>query len=87
MISYRIGLRWCNEKDLIQGKGRIICGNSLCERNGDLTAYEVNMTYTEKEENKNALVKVYLCDKCGKRLKKMHKIRKKIEKKRLKTKS
>ncbi len=42
------------------------------------------MSYVEKEENKNALVKLYLCKKCGKRLKKMYKIRRKKEKKQIK---
>ena len=38
------------------------------------------MNYVEKDENKNALVKVYLCKKCCKRLKKMYKIKRKNEK-------
>jgi protein FRA10AC1 len=84
---YRIGLRWCNKKDILSGKGKKICGNSSCEKIENLTAYEVNMNYVEKDEHKNALVKVYLCKKCGKRLKKMHKIRRKNEKQEKKEKS
>ena len=30
------------------------------------------MSYTEDDESKNALVKVYLCGKCGEKLNKMY---------------
>jgi hypothetical protein len=42
--------------------------------------YEVNMSYSEDEENKNALVKVYLCAKCGRKLNKMYSYLKKKRK-------
>jgi protein FRA10AC1 len=67
----------------MEGKGKTICGNSSCEKNQELTAYEVNMNYVEKDEQKNALVKVYLCRRCGKRLRKINKIRRKKEKKKI----
>ena len=38
------------------------------------------MSYSEDEENKNALVKVYLCDKCGRKLNKMYSYLKKKRK-------
>lgn len=66
-------MRWCNEKDLIEGKGLKYCGNSECEKIDNLLPYEVNMSYHEEGENKNALVKVFLCKKCGRRLNKSYK--------------
>lgn len=66
-------MRWCNEKDLLEGKGLKLCGNSECHKSKDLIPYEVNMSYFEEGENKNALVKVFLCKKCGKKLKKSYK--------------
>jgi protein FRA10AC1 len=71
--NFRIGLRWCNESDLIGGKGIKICGNVSCIKTLELTPFEVNMAYREDNEDKNALVKVYLCVKCGKKLNKSYK--------------
>ena len=69
----RIGLRWCNEDDILKGKGLYTCGNANCNIKNDLNPYEVNMAYVEEGENKNALVKNYLCKECGKKLNKMYK--------------
>ena len=66
----KIGLRWCFESDILKGKGYTICGNISCERTKHLKPFEVNMKYKEHNETKNALVKVYLCRNCGKKLKK-----------------
>ena len=66
----KIGLRWCFESDILKGKGYTICGNISCERTKHLKPFEVNMKYKEHNETKNALVKVYLCRHCGKKLKK-----------------
>ena len=66
----KIGLRWCFESDVLKGKGYTICGNISCERTKHLKPFEVNMKYKEHNETKNALVKVYLCRHCGKKLKK-----------------
>ncbi len=54
------------EKDILSGKGKIICGNKHCNvDNEPLHSYEVNMTYSENENGSNvtkqALVKVNLC--------------------------
>jgi protein FRA10AC1 len=73
-------LRWCNEDDLLKGKGIKICGNSNCERDEDLNPYEVSMNYIEQGDNKSALVKVYLCTMCGEKLNKMYKYLKKKRK-------
>jgi hypothetical protein len=74
-------LRWCNEYDLSSGKGSIICGNTDCKREKELKPFEVNMNYVEKQEEKSALVTLYLCKKCGKRLSKMYRVIKRMEKK------
>ena len=66
----KIGLRWCFESDILKGKGYTICGNISCERTKHLKPFEVNMKYKEHNETKNALVKVYLCRHCGKKIKK-----------------
>ena len=66
----KIGLRWCFESDILKGKGYTICGNISCERTKHLKPFEVNMKYKEHNETKNAVVKVYLCRHCGKKLKK-----------------
>jgi protein FRA10AC1 len=64
----------------LSGKGYKICGNSLCSVMMELNPYEVNMKYEEHDEIKNALVKIYLCDKCGGKLNKMYKYLKKKRK-------
>uniref|UniRef100_A0A6N2L5Q9 Protein FRA10AC1 n=1 Tax=Salix viminalis TaxID=40686 RepID=A0A6N2L5Q9_SALVM len=64
----KIGLRWRTEKEVISGKGQFICGNKHCD---------VNFSYFEAGENKQALVKLILCDRCAEKL--HHKRRKEKE--------
>jgi protein FRA10AC1 len=66
--KYRIGLRWCNEQDIIKGKGIKLCGNTICDNSNTLDPYEVTMRYKEHGEEKIALVKVYLCMDCAEKL-------------------
>lgn len=81
----KIGLRWCTEKDIIEGKGYKICGNTSCNRTKKLKPFEVNMQYKQENthEIKNALVKLYLCRHCAKKLKKMNDYKKEFQKKQL----
>lgn len=72
----KLGLSWCTEDHILKGKGYKICANISCDKTKHLKAYEVNMKYTEKNEIKNALVKVYLCHKCGNKLNKVYIYRK-----------
>jgi len=37
----RFGIRWCNEKDVLTGKGVKYCANSKCDNMGSLTSFEV----------------------------------------------
>ena len=64
----KIAMRWRTEKEVCDGKGQFICGNKHCSKNEDLTSWEVNFSYFECNEHKNALVKLRLCPKCSKKL-------------------
>eukprot|EP00249_Psilotum_nudum_P014456 c24833_g1_i5 orf=269-1105(+) len=64
----KIGLRWRAEKEVISGKGQFICGNKKCDERGDLSSYEVNFSYREAGEIKQALVKLRICPKCATKL-------------------
>mmetsp|Transcript_26306 Transcript_26306/g.36668 ORF Transcript_26306/g.36668 Transcript_26306/m.36668 type:complete len:108 (+) Transcript_26306:227-550(+) len=63
-----IGLRWRSRKDVISGKGKVVCANEVCKAVGFLRSYEVPFTYMEKSKQKKALVKIKLCKTCGKRM-------------------
>ncbi|XP_050260344.1 uncharacterized protein LOC126705385 isoform X3 [Quercus robur] len=64
----KIGLRWRAEKEVISGKGQFICGNKHCDEKDDLASYEVNFSYSEAGENKQALVKLVTCERCADKL-------------------
>ncbi|XXG48556.1 hypothetical protein AAC387_Pa02g2970 [Persea americana] len=64
----KIGLRWRTEKEVISGKGQFICGNRKCNETDGLASYEVNFSYFEAGENKQALVKLVACKGCAEKL-------------------
>jgi len=64
----KIGLRWRTEKEVISGKGQFICGNRHCDEKHGLGSYEVNFSYVEAEEQKQALVKLVACKRCAEKL-------------------
>ncbi|XP_015881703.2 uncharacterized protein LOC107417609 [Ziziphus jujuba] len=66
--SGKIGLRWRTEKEVISGKGQFICGNKHCNEKDGLASYEVNFSYFEAGENKQALVKLVACERCAEKL-------------------
>ncbi|XP_023004638.1 protein FRA10AC1 isoform X1 [Cucurbita maxima] len=66
--SGKIGLRWRVEKEVMSGKGQFICGNKHCDEKDGLASYEVNFSYFEAGENKQALVKLVTCERCSKKL-------------------
>ncbi|KAK3423037.1 hypothetical protein EUGRSUZ_G03378 [Eucalyptus grandis] len=66
--SGKIGLRWRTEKEVISGKGQFICGNKHCDGTDGLASYEVNFSYFEAGENKQALVKLVTCERCADKL-------------------
>ncbi|KAK4786831.1 hypothetical protein SAY86_010664 [Trapa natans] len=63
--SGKIGLRWRTEKEVISGKGQFICGNKNCGESDNLGGYEVNFSYFEAGESKQALVKLVACERCA----------------------
>ncbi|XP_077210307.1 folate-sensitive fragile site protein [Tasmannia lanceolata] len=66
--SGKIGLRWRTENEVMSGKGQFICGNKQCNEKDDLASYEVNFSYFEAGENKQALVKLVACRRCAEKL-------------------
>lgn len=71
MTAYKkgkIGLRWRTEKEVISGKGQFVCGNKKCNENNGLGSYEVNFSYVEAGEQKQALVKLVACKRCAEKL-------------------
>ncbi|KAM2815433.1 hypothetical protein COP1_039798 [Malus domestica] len=66
--SGKIGLRWRTEKEVVSGKGQFICGNKHCDVKDGLASYEVNFSYFEAGENKQALVKLVTCQRCSEKL-------------------
>lgn len=61
----KIAMRWRTEQEVIAGKGQFSCGDRHCKDNTGLRTWEVNFAYFEKDEKKNALVKLRLCPKCS----------------------
>lgn len=66
--SGKIGLRWRTEKEVVSGKGQFICGNKHCDEKDGLASYEVNFSYFEAGEHKQALVKLVACERCALKL-------------------
>ncbi|XP_010695220.2 uncharacterized protein LOC104907891 [Beta vulgaris subsp. vulgaris] len=66
--SGKIGLRWRTEKEVISGKGQFICGNKHCDERNGLASFEVNFSYFEAGESKQALVKLVVCERCAEKL-------------------
>ncbi|KAL6908056.1 hypothetical protein ACP4OV_002226 [Aristida adscensionis] len=64
----KIGLRWRTEKEVISGKGQFVCGNRHCDEKHGLGSYEVNFSYVEAGEQKQALVKLVACKRCAEKL-------------------
>ncbi|CAH1772590.1 unnamed protein product [Owenia fusiformis] len=69
----KVALRWCIEKEVIEGKGQFVCGNKKCTVQEGLRTWEVNFGYIEKGTKKNALVKLRLCADCSYKLNYHHK--------------
>ncbi|KAG2388158.1 hypothetical protein C9374_001008 [Naegleria lovaniensis] len=77
----KLGLRWRNEKEVLEGKGNTVCGNVACSATNELESSLLNFSYREHNTPKQCLVKVCFCPSCYKKLKKLRKKRKKAEKK------
>ena len=69
----KVALRWRIQKEVIDGKGQFVCGNKHCSEREELQSWEVNFSYVEQGEKKNALVKLRLCEECSAKLNYHHK--------------
>lgn len=54
----KIANRFRIEKEIVNGKGQFICGETSCKEEDGLRTWEVNFAYVEGGERKNALVKI-----------------------------
>lgn len=57
----KIALRWRTESEVIAGIGQFQCGSRKCTETNGLRSWEVNFSYKEQDEQKNALIKLRLC--------------------------
>lgn len=64
----QMGLRWRTEKEVMSGKGQFMCGSKQCHEIEGLASYEVNFSYHEAGEHKQALVKLVTCERCAEKL-------------------
>ncbi|KAG2248023.1 hypothetical protein Bca52824_087651 [Brassica carinata] len=64
----QMGLRWRTEKEVMSGKGQFMCGSKQCHEIEGLASYEVNFSYHEAGEHKQALVKLVICERCAEKL-------------------
>jgi protein FRA10AC1 len=71
----KVALRWRIESEVFSGKGQFACGNKKCQETDDLKSWEVNFGYVERDQKKNALVKIRLCPDCSRKLNYHHKKR------------
>lgn len=64
----KVGMRWRTKAEVVSGKGQFICGAKGCDQTAGLASYEVNFSYVEAGEAKQALVKLRLCEGCAAKL-------------------
>ncbi|XP_074596776.1 protein FRA10AC1 [Brevipalpus obovatus] len=69
----KIAMRWRTHEEVVTGKGQFICADLKCDKEKGLKSWEVNFTYIENKEKKNALVKIRLCPRCSYKLNYHHK--------------
>ncbi|XP_067908714.1 protein FRA10AC1 isoform X2 [Heterodontus francisci] len=74
----KFGFRWRMDKEVISGKGQFCCGYKYCDVKEGLKSWEVNFSYIEHGEKRNALVKLRLCPECSYKLNYHHR-RKEVE--------
>lgn len=73
----KVALRWRTKVEVLDGRGQFICGCLNCsgrhgeDRDGrteELKTFELNFAYVEDGVKKNSLVKVCVCQKCSRKL-------------------
>lgn len=57
-MSVQIAMRWRTHEEVVTGKGQFICADLNCDKEKGLKSWEVNFSYIENKEKKNALVKI-----------------------------
>lgn len=63
------GLRWRTEREVLAGIGEESCASKGCTQTRRLRSFEVPFIYTEDgDANKCELVKVRVCEECGRKL-------------------
>ena len=61
--------RWRTKKEVLLGKGEIVCGNKACAAERSLEDYEFAFKYAEAGgPPQTALVKVRLCKNCEQKM-------------------
>merc|ERR1712034_265175 len=86
MGENKFGMRWRVENEVITGKGQFVCASKKCTVRDKLRTWEVNFSYIEHNEKKNALIKCRLCFDCSYKLNYHHK-KKELTKKKKKSKN
>ncbi len=77
----KIALRWRTKAEVLAGQGQFTCGCLSCSRRHrnrhdrmeELKTFELNFAYMEDGLKKNSLVKVCVCRKCSKKLRRAQK--------------
>lgn len=78
----KVALRWRTKAEVLAGEGQFTCGCLNCRRqdreDGDasieeLKTFELNFAYVEDGVTKKSLVKVCICRKCSRKLRKAQK--------------
>eukprot|EP00878_Enallax_costatus_P007838 GHUV01008203.1.p1 GENE.GHUV01008203.1~~GHUV01008203.1.p1 ORF type:complete len:330 (+),score=111.93 GHUV01008203.1:203-1192(+) len=64
----KVGMRWRTKAEVESGKGQFVCGAKGCNETFGLGSYEVNFSYVEAGQHKQALVKLRLCATCAAKL-------------------
>lgn len=74
-----MALRWRTKSEVLAGTGQFNCGCLSCSegkhgrKEKELSEFELDFRYEENGLKKNSLVKVYVCRRCARKLKKAQK--------------
>lgn len=78
----KLALRWRTKAEVLAGQGQFTCGCLNCsgryrderdDRTEELKMFELNFTYVEDGGKKNSLVKVCVCLRCSRKLRRAQK--------------
>ncbi|KAI5799854.1 folate-sensitive fragile site protein Fra10Ac1-domain-containing protein, partial [Geopyxis carbonaria] len=63
-----VAMRWRTADEVKKGLGEKVCGSLRCGESEGLECREVDFKYQEKGKDERALVKVWVCEKCCRKL-------------------